>query len=299
MDLPLVTGEESRPWAPRIAVYQGPFPPAVNIYENTGSDLLLVNEVLTPTQMGILVTPLPAGPHTIIDEGNIIQIDMNDPTFQVLSETENNVRNGANAIAVQTSTGDWEVIKFVNSALQSGRRYNLSRLFRGQLGTYSIMEPIIPAGQPVVFLDTFSISALNIQEARKLDTINYRYGPNVYATGSSFYQDQIHIGKAVGQIPYPVADVQFFPGDGQVTFTWKRQTRFGGEGFEQPEVPLNEDKELYQIDLLDNSDVLLSTVEVTTPSFTFIGAPSIFKARIYQMSSSIGRGRPVTVIYGA
>ena len=104
---------------------------------------------------------------------------------------------------------------------------------------------------------------------------------------------------AVGQLPYPVADVQFFPGDGEVTFTWKRQTRFGGEGFEEPEIPLNEDSERYQIDLLDGSDVLLSTVEVTIPIYTFTGAPSVFKARIYQMSASVGRGRPVTAIYGA
>lgn len=298
LDLPLVSGEEPRPWAPRLAAYQGPFPPAVNVYEDTGSDLLLMNQLFAPTQMGVLVTPLLAGPHTIIDEGNIIQVDMNDPNFQVLSDTETNVRNGANAIAVQTSNGDWEVIKFVNAALQTGRRYNLSRLFRGQLGTYPIMEDSIPAGQPVVFLDATSIVPLNIPEARKFDTIDYRYGPNTYATGSPFYQDTTHTGGAVGQLPYPVADVQFFPGDSEVTFTWKRQTRFGGEGFEEAEVPLNEDSERYQIDLLDGSDVLLSTVEVTSPTYTFTGAPSVFKARIYQMSASVGRGRPVTATYG-
>jgi hypothetical protein len=298
MDIPLVSGEEPLPWAPRVAAYQGPFPPAVNIYENTGSDLLSLNQLLSPTQMGVLVTPLLAGPHTIIDEGNIIQIDMNDGNFQVLSDTETNVRNGSNAIAVQTSNGDWEIIKFVNAALQSGRRYNLSRLFRGQLGTYPIMEASIPAGQPVVFLDTATIVPLNIPESRRLETINYRYGPNVYPTGSSFYQDLAHLGKAVGQRPYPVADVQFFPQSGAVMFTWKRQTRFGGEGFEEETVPLNEDSERYQIDLLDGSDVLLSTVEVTTPAYTFTGAPSVFKARIYQMSASVGRGRPVTATYG-
>lgn len=298
MDLPLVTGQEPRPWAPRLAAYQGPFPPAVNVYENTGSDLILTNQLFTPTQMGILVTDLPAGPHTIIDEGNIIQIDMNDPDYQVLSDTETNVRNGANAIAIQTSNGDWEVLKFVNASLQSGRRYNLSRLFRGQLGTWPIMEDPIPAGQPVVFLDPTSIVPLQIPEARKFDEIDYRYGPNVYPTGSGFYQDTTHTGQAVGQLPYPVADVQFFPGDGEVTITWKRQTRFGGEGFEEATVPLNEDSELYEIDLLDGSDVLLSTVQVTSPTYTFTGAPSVFKARIYQMSASVGRGRPVTATYG-
>ena len=299
IDMPLVTGQEPRPWAPRIAAYQGPFPPAVNIYENTGSDLLLTNQLFAPTQMGVLVSPLKRSPHTIIDEGNILQIDMNDPDYQVLSDTEHNVRNGANAIAVQTSNGDWEIMKFMNASLQSGRRYNLFKLFRGQLGTYSIMEDEIPAGQPVVFLDPFSMDALAIQEARKTETISWRYGPNVYPTGSAYYQDVTHTGKAVGQMPYPVADIQFFPGDGEVTITWKRQTRFGGEGFEEADVPLNEDFERYEIDLLDGSDVLLSTVTVSSPTYTFTGAPSVFKARIYQMSASVGRGRPAAAIYGA
>lgn len=299
MDLPIVTGQDPRPWAPRLAAYQGPFPPAVNIYEDTGSDLILNDQLFVPTQMGVLVTPLNAGPWNIIDEGNIIQIDMNDPNFQVLSDTETNVRNGANAIAVRTSAGDWEVIKYVNAALQSGRRYNLSRLFRGQLGTWPIMEDSVPVGAPVVFLDPTSIIPMTIPEARKFDSIDFRYGPNVYPTGSSFYQDVTHTGKAVGQLPYPVADVQFFPGSGEVTFTWKRQTRFGGEGFDEATVPLNEDSEAYEIDLLDGSDVLLSTVSTTSPTYTFTGAPSVFKARIYQMSASVGRGRPVTAIYGA
>lgn len=300
LDLPLVTGEESRPWAARLAAYQGPFPPAVDVYEDTGSDLLLTNQLLAATQMGVLVTDLPAGPHEIIDEGNIIQVDMNDPNFQVLGDTELNVRNGANAIAIQTSNGDWEVLKFVNAALQSGRRYNLSRLFRGQLGTYPIMEDPVPAGQPVVFLDATTLGVLQIGEERKFDTIDFRYGPNVFTTGSPFYQDTTQTGKAVGQLPYPVADVQFYKESAtDVRIEWKRQTRFGGEGYESATVPLNEDSELYEIDLLDASDVLLTTVSVTSPSYVYAGAPSVFKARIYQMSVSVGRGRPVTKTYGA
>lgn len=298
LDLPVVTGQEPRPWAPRWAAYQSPFPPAVNIFENTGTDLLLTDQAFVSTQMGVLVTPLPAGPWEIIDEGNIIQIDMNDPNFQVLGDTEDNVRNGANAIAIRTDAGDWEVIKFVVSDLQSGRRYNLRRLFRGQLGTYPIMGNPVSAGAPVVFLDPLSLVPMAIPESRKFETIDWRYGPNVYPTGSPFYRNLSHTGKAVGQLPYPVADVQFFPISGGVTITWKRQTRFGGEGFDAPTVPLNEDSEAYEIDLLDGSDVLLSTVSVTSPTYTFTGAPSVFKARIYQMSASVGRGRPVTAIYG-
>ena len=299
LDIPLVSGDELSPWAPRLAAYQKPFPSAVNIYEDTGSDLILNDQIFAPTQMGVLAADLPAGPHEIIDEGNILQIDVNDTDFQVLSDTENNVRNGSNAIAVQTPNGDWEVLKFVNSSLQSGRRYNLSRLFRGQLGTYPVMENPIPAGQPIVFLNAETMTILDISESRKFDTIDWRYGPNVYPTGSLFYKSESHTGKAVGQLPYPVADIQFFKENANdVRIEWKRQTRFGGESFESSVVPLNEDAEMYEIDLLDSSDVLISTVSTTSPSYIFIFAPSIFKVRIYQMSASVGRGRPAQRTYG-
>ena len=300
LDIPLVRGDEPAPWAARLAAYQGPFPPAVNIYENTGSDLILTNQLFIPSQIGVLATDLPAGPHEIIDEGNIIQIDVNDTGFQVLGDTETNVRNGANAIAIQTSAGDWEILKFVNSSFQSGRRYNLTRLFRGQLGTYPIMEDPVPAGQPVVFLDRTAIQVLDINEERKFDSIDWDYGPNVYPTGSPFFQSVNHTGKAVGQLPYPIADIQFFKVNAtDVRIEWKRQTRFGGEGYESPEVPLNEDSEAYEIDLLDASDVLQMTVSTTSPSYVYTSAPSVFKARIYQISASVGRGRPAQRTYGA
>ena len=297
LDLPVVTGEETHPWAARVAVYQGPFPPAVNLYEDTGSDLVLNTQMFSASQIGVLVTPLSASPHTIIDEGNIIQVDMNDPDFQVLGDTEENVRNGSNAIAIQTTTG-WEVLKYVTSSLQFGRRYNLGRLFRGQLGTYPIMENPIPAGRPVVFLTRSSLGILKLPEERKFDTIDWRYGPNTFATGSAFYHDKSHTGRAVGQLPYAVADVTFTLSGLDVIIEWKRQTRFGGEGFENSIVPLNEDTEKYEIDFLNSSGILLSTITTLVPTYTYTAAPSMFIAKIYQMSASVGRGRAITKQYG-
>ena len=298
MDLPLVTGEEDSPWAPRVAAYQDPFPSSVNIFEDTGSDLLLNTQVFSITQVGRLVEPLIRGPHTIIDEGSTILVDMNDENYQVLGDTENNVRNGSNAIAVQTSSGDWEIIKFINSSLVSGRRYRLSRLIRGQLGTYPIMENSVPIDNIVIFLTQEATQSLNIAESRKFEMIDYRYGPDLYDTSSGFYQNGTYTGKATGQIPYPVTDIQFSVDGSNVTISWKRQTRFGGGEFDEATVPLNEDSELYQIDLLDSSDVLLSTVEISSPTYVYTGAPILFKARIYQMSSSVGRGRPQTAQFG-
>jgi len=296
MDLPLVTGDEPRPWAPRVAAFQTPFPRSVDIYEvtNNGADLSFNNSILVPSQMGILSAALQIGPHEIIDEGNVLSIDLRSTSFQILSETEENVRNGANAIAILTPSGNWEILKFVNSSFVSGARYDLTRLFRGQLGTWPIME-VIPIGSPFVILNPAGTNVLSIAAERKLDAITWRYGPNVYGTASPFFRTQTHTGKAVGELPYPVADVQFFKtAAADVLITWRRQTRFNGEGFDAAIVPLNEDDERYEIDLLTSLDVLITTVTTTVASYSYVGAPANFKARIHQMSTNIGRGRPVT-----
>jgi len=170
----------------------------------------------------------------------------------------------------------------------------LTRLFRGQLGTWPIME-VIPIGSPFVILNRAGTNVLSISAERKLDAITWRYGPNVYGTASPFFRTETHTGKAVGELPYPVADVEFFKtAAADVLITWRRQTRFNGEGFDAATVPLNEDDERYEIDLLTNLDVLITTVTTTVPSYSYVGAPANFKARIHQMSTNIGRGRPVT-----
>jgi hypothetical protein len=156
------------------------------------------------------------------------------------------------------------------------------------------MEASISAGQPVVFLnDPSAVYIMQITEERKFDGITWRFGPNNYETGSSRFLTRDHVGKAVGQLPYPVADVQFFKTSASdVKITWKRQTRFGGEGFDSALVPLNEYDERYEIDLLTSAGVLITTVSTTIPEYIYSGAPANFKARIYQMSASVGRGRP-------
>lgn len=298
MDLPLLSGEETHPWAPRLAAYQRPFPPAVNVFENTGSDLILKNHIQVVSQIGRLTAPLDIADHHIIDERNIVEIAVNNPNFQVLSDTEHNVRNGANAIAIQTTSGDWEIIKYVNSVFQSNHNYRLSRLFRGQLGTYAVMEDRIPAGQPIVFLGGNTIAPLEIAESRRTETINYRYGPSVYATGSNFYQPVTHTGRATGQIPYPVANLSGGALPTGILFTWNRQARFGGEDFEQNTVPFTEDTLQYQIDLLTMQNMVVNTVTQSLESWLYSGNLTMFKVRVRQISQSVGPGRPSTITWG-
>lgn len=303
LDLPLFTGQETSPWATRVATYQYPYPPAVNVYLDNGSDLILQVQQIQRTQMGVTVADFPIGPHTFIDEGNTLQVDWFDHTYEFPGITESAVYDGGNIMAIQTSTGAWEVFRFINATKQfTGgdyeRRWNFTRLIRGDYGTYTDMEDVIPAGAAVVLLNSNTLSALPMSEENKLNSIDYRYGPSSYNTGSPYYQDVTHSGSAVGQLPYAVAQINFALNSGNVDISWIRQTRFGGSSFEAQTVPLNEETESYEIDVFDSTNTYVETIEITgSPNYTYTGGLTEFSIVIYQMSATIGRGRPSFASY--
>ena len=81
---------------------------------------------------------------------------------------------------------------------------------------------------------------------------------------------------------------------GDLAITWVRRTRIGGDSWDAAEVPLAEDEERYEIDILDGPDVI-RTLTATTPSATYtaadqtadFGAPqSSISLRIYQLSTT-------------
>ena len=82
--------------------------------------------------------------------------------------------------------------------------------------------------------------------------------------------------------------------------SWIRRTRKGGDSWETVEVPLEEDTERYEIDILDGADVK-RTLTSTMPEVTYsevdqiadFGAvQSSYQANLYQLSAAFGRGAP-------
>ena len=76
--------------------------------------------------------------------------------------------------------------------------------------------------------------------------------------------------------------------------------RIGGDSWDSVEVPLGEDAERYEIDILDGSDVV-RTLSATSPTAVYtaaqqtddFGSPqSSVSVRITQLSTTAGRGTP-------
>jgi SPP1 family predicted phage head-tail adaptor len=89
---------------------------------------------------------------------------------------------------------------------------------------------------------------------------------------------------------------------GDLALSWVRRTRIGGDSWDSVEVPLAEETERYEVDILDGPDVV-RTISSSTPSLTYtaaeqtadFGAPqSSLSLRVYQLSPVFGRGTPHT-----
>jgi hypothetical protein len=299
MNLPLFSIQEAFPWAPRVVAYQNPFPASVNIYENIESDNILLNELTFKSQFGYLEEALVEGNgvYDVIDEGTELIVNVADSSFQPTSVTENLARGTSNRIALRTDSQSWEILSFVNAELVATNQYKLTRLIRGQFGTTNFVGLPASAGALVVFLDNSSLEPVNLEEYRKYETLYYRYGPSTVLPGDDLYKEIDFTGWGVGLRPYPVTNIEFFPDGTDMNVTWIRQTRASGLSFDAETIPLNEDQELYEIDVY-NDTTLVETLTSTTPNVTITSYPANLRVEIYQMSLAVGRGRKAEKTYG-
>lgn len=93
------------------------------------------------------------------------------------------------------------------------------------------------------------------------------------------------------------------PANSTITITWQRRTRYAGAWQDSlGDVPLNEDSELYDLEIWDDAGaILIRSVALTSP--TFVYTPAMQQAdfgqfkehvyvKVYQRSAQVGRGFP-------
>jgi len=299
MDMPLTVGDEVRPWAPRALAYQSPWPGTVNVFEDDdagGFDL--DTQITVPSSFGVLVEPLYSADPFCFTAGTIT-VEMFSDT-QLLSTTDLAVLNGANTIAIRNEDGLWEFIQFATATLVGTRKYELTRLIRGQLGSEGQMRDPHSVGSLVVYMGGSSFYPVD-QTTDQIDIENtFRSGPAPLPMADARYQEQAVTSLGIGLWPYaPVQQEAVRDGSG-VTFSWLRRTRYSGDTWPTGEPPLNEESEAYEVDVMDGTTVLRTLTSTTNSvlyaaadeTADFGGAQTSIKIRVYQMSATVGRGFP-------
>ena len=199
--------------------------------------------------------------------------------------------------AVRNAAGAWEVMQFANAELVGERTYELSRLLRGQAGSEWAIAAPLAAGAPFVVLDQYVLAV-----ARGLDDIDRPMQLRIVAANRD-YGDPAAVALAV--TPQPIALKPVTPvhvrgrrtGAG-IEIGWIRRTRIDGDNWTSGDVPLGEDAEAYEVDILSGTTVL-RTLESSAPSVLYAAAAEMadfgvqqtsLAVRVTQLSATVGRG---------
>ena len=302
LDLPLLRGDEPE-HAGYFAASQSPWPGGVALFRSpseTGYTLQAIADA--PAVTGELLDPLPAGPVGRFDMATRLRVVLG--YGQLASAEELQLLAGANAAAVRNPAGEWEVLQFQSATLVAEMTYELAGLLRGQAGTEDAMNVEVPPGSPFVLISQ-ALARVDLAPADIGLAYNWRFGPANRDLGHPAYVQEQHAYRGVGLRPLsPVHLRGKRTATGDLVLTWIRRTRIGGDSWEASEVPLAEDTELYEIDILDG-DSVKRTLSATEPTITYSAAqqandfgalPPVLAVRAYQISSVWGRGAPCTAV---
>ncbi len=301
MDLPQLT-EASGDIAGYVAATQSPWPGTIGVWRSPESSGFTLRALLsTPATTGLTGTALPSGPAWRLDRANRLVVDLD--VGSLTSVTDLQLLSGANMAAVETTADVWEILQFQSATLIGPRRYELGSLLRGQRGTDSVQLVTVPAGSRFVLLDG-AVVPVDMTTDEIGIPFNWRIGATSRDIGDASYAASSHTFRGAGLVPLrPVQLRGTRNGGGDLTVTWLRRTRNGGDSWDTVDVPLNEESEAYTVELLADatpSAAVVRTLTTTQPTVVVSAAlqsdaygamqPSI-TLRISQVSHAAGPGR--------
>jgi hypothetical protein len=296
LDLPLL-GERQNETDGFAAALQQPWPGGVALYASAQSTGFALKSVLSaPATIGRTLDPLSAGPEGRVDYGTRLRVKLS--SGMLTSADLVTVLSGANAAAILNEDGQWEVLQFLSAVLVDSGTYELSGLLRGQAGTEGAMRDPLAAGAQFVLLDG-AVQAVPVGVDAIRSSLNWRYGPSNRGIGDASYATRSHAFQGLGLKPLsPVHIAGMRDGGGDLHLTWIRRTRVGGDNWELAEVPLAEETERYEIDILDGTDVKRTLTAAQAAVIygaseqiaDFDSLPSAVTLHVCQISAVYGRG---------
>lgn len=237
---------------------------------------------------GAITTALPAGPFEVWDTVNEVEVILTSGSLASVSEL--GVFNGANAALIGN-----ELIQFENAQLIGENTYKLTKLLRGRqgtewaIGTHAAGERFM-ALTPALYTTAIANNLIGRQLFYKAVSVGNSLGNT----------DELAF-TYTGRNLKPFAPVHVTGvrgGSGNLTISWIRRSRVDAEWRDGVGIPLGEESEVYEVDILDGSTVVRTT-PATSPTASYSAADqttdfgsvqSSIDVKIYQLSAVVGRG---------
>ncbi len=293
LDLPAFPGDDANKGVLRIGgigLADGWKGAALYRSDDGGSNYGRILDIITPMVTGTASNTLGSGATAVFDENNTLTVILlGNGELQSVSELA--VLNGANVAVVGS-----EIIQFRTATLVEPGKYSLSGLLRGRLGTEWAVGTHA-AGERFVLLD----GRLTRQTmANNVIGLSRHYKPVTFGSSLSETAAQSFAYGGIALKPYsPVHIMGERDGSDNLTISWVRRTRLGGDWQDGIDVPLNETAERYEVDIMDGSDVMRTISGLSSPTASysaaeqtadFGSAQASVDVRVYQLSGIIGRG---------
>jgi len=224
------------------------------------------------------------------DEDNKVQIALSHGSLD--SKTALEVLNWGNAALL----GD-EIIQWRNATLLAAGYYELSGLLRGRRGTESATGTH-KIGERFVVLASEGLYRTPLPSTEICKTSYYKA---VVAGGNWDDAPDTPYAFNAGSLrcfsPVRIKGTRNVSGD--LTITWVRRPRWYGEWLDNVDVPLFEDSEAYQVDILNGTQVVRTltavspTVDYTAAQQTadFGSVQGSVSVAVYQLHPIAGRGK--------
>ena len=296
--LDLAIARDSTNTLQHLAVFADPWPGALALWRSLGDSYVFDRTVTRCAIIGETLDPLASGPVARIDRGARLCVQVRGGALSSVSVMQ--MLGGANVAALLGADGAWEIFGFAGAELVAAGVYRLSLLLRGLGGEEHLARRTLPAGATFVLLDE-AVTPLVAGLSRVGAAQAWRVGPadRDYADASCVAFESTAGSKALS--PYAPARVRAVRGPSGVIFSLVRRGRRDADGWQLIDIPLGEDIEAYDLDILRNGLVVRS-LSMTSPSvlypaaqeaLDFGGAQSGFDIQAFQKSAAVGRGFPL------
>jgi hypothetical protein len=124
MDLPQLT-EDQPAHRPLVAAHAVPWPGEMAVFRSPSTDgFELLTTFGSRARIGTLVSDFYAGPTSRFDLGNALVVDLLTGTLE--SVTDLTLFGGANALAIESAPGTWEIVQAGAAELIAPGRYRLT-----------------------------------------------------------------------------------------------------------------------------------------------------------------------------
>jgi hypothetical protein len=296
MDLPLLRNEDDQPGFYASVSGRDGWRGAGLFRSGDDVSFLLSNRFSLPAVAGLAAGVLAEASPYYMDSGDGVKVALIRGELSSCSELE--LLNGTNAALL----GD-EVIQFQSAVLEDDGCYTLTNILRGRKGTEDAIGNHV-AGERFVLLNAETARFLPLMLSDRGREIYFRApstGEDVEEQVSAAFTPALRTIRPLSPVHVEAAR----NGSGDITFTWVRRARLYAEWVDLIDVPLDEDVEAYDLEILDGSDVVrtLSVLSLPTASYTaaqqvtdFGSVQSAVNVAVYQLSSRYGRGQAANAI---